>query len=127
MNQNKRYPDLPVTILLSSFEKDYLFRQVIDGKKFYTSCSLEGILKRFIIHSSEFRQLSSNDLFVIKECVTEWANKEMKESEKPEKQKSLFSGCKFILQLVNFYGMTAIITGIHCPSSPEAQEFPVLA
>ncbi|MBD3414893.1 MAG: hypothetical protein GF421_10740 [Candidatus Aminicenantes bacterium] len=78
-----RFTDLPATILVSCFEKGYLFRQVIDGKKFYSSCSLEGILKRFIIHSSEFSQLSLNDLSVIQECVMERAKKEMQESEKP--------------------------------------------
>ena len=79
-----RFPDLPANILHSSFEKGYLERHIKQQEKFYTSCTLEGILKRYIIHSPEYHRLSPNDRSLVQECITEWALKEMKESERPE-------------------------------------------
>lgn len=79
-----RFPDLPANILQSSFEKGYLERHIKQQAKFYTSCTLEGILKGFIIHSSEYPKLSHNDMSLVQECITEWALKEMKVSERPE-------------------------------------------
>ncbi len=78
-----RFPDLPANILQSSFEKGYLNQHIKQKEKFYTSCTLEGILKRFIINSSEYHQLSHNEKSLIQECITDWALKEMNESERP--------------------------------------------
>lgn len=78
-----RFPYLPATILKSSFEKGYLIRQEEENERFYTSGTLEGIIKRFIIHSLNLHELSQNDMSIIQKYITSGALKEMKESKKP--------------------------------------------
>jgi ferredoxin len=78
-----RFPYLPADIIKSSFEKGYLISHEEGNEKFYTSCSLEGIIKRFIIHSSRFHDLTQNNLSIIQKYITSGALKEMKESPKP--------------------------------------------
>ncbi|HZX11528.1 MAG TPA: 4Fe-4S binding protein [Acidobacteriota bacterium] len=78
-----RFPYLPADILKSSFEKGYIIRHEEGDEKFYTSCSLEGIIKRFIIHSSTLNELTQKDMSIIQKYITSGALKEMKESKKP--------------------------------------------
>ena len=78
-----RFPHLPADIIKFSFEKGYLISHEEENERFYTSCSLEGIIKRFIIQCSNLNELTQKDMSIIQKYITSGALKEMRESPKP--------------------------------------------
>jgi len=79
-----KFPHLNPSLLKSLFKKGYLTSKSKKRKEYYTSRSLEQILKRFINENPQYQKLPDMDKATLQECIFDWSLKEMEESQEPE-------------------------------------------